>query len=161
MFFEAKSVALTSKSTEAHCQLRLKFRLHKIILAGGFDSAALEIINLIRLLVCTDYRKQCCGSGMIYSGSSFEFSEFRIRIQAKVPDPCGSGSTTLAENVVKIIKEIQKIVFCCCVCFIDYLGIPSVLRSRNYFFSASAPTFSIISTHGSSYSHILPLKTVI
>ena len=30
----------------------------------------------------------CCGSGMIYSGSSFEFSEFRI--QAKVPDPCGS-----------------------------------------------------------------------
>ena len=40
---------------------------------------------------------QCCGSGMIYSGSgsSYEFSEFRIRIQAKVPDPCGSGSTTL------------------------------------------------------------------
>ena len=37
---------------------------------------------------------QYCGSGMIYSGSgsSFEFSEFRIRIQAKVPDPCGSGS---------------------------------------------------------------------
>ena len=39
---------------------------------------------------------QCCGSGMIYSrsGSSFEFSEFRIRIriQAKVPDPCGSRS---------------------------------------------------------------------
>ena len=35
--------------------------------------------------------KQCCGSGMIYSrsGSSFEFTEFRI--QAKVPDPCGSG----------------------------------------------------------------------
>ena len=34
---------------------------------------------------------QCCGSGMIYSGSvsSFEFSEFRI--QAKVPDPSGSN----------------------------------------------------------------------
>ena len=30
---------------------------------------------------------QCCGSGMIYFGSSFEFSEFRIWIQAKVPDP--------------------------------------------------------------------------
>ena len=30
---------------------------------------------------------QCCGSGMIYSGSSFEFPEFWIRIQAKVPDP--------------------------------------------------------------------------
>ena len=29
---------------------------------------------------------QCCGSGKIYSGSSFEFSEFRIRIQAKVAD---------------------------------------------------------------------------
>ena len=33
---------------------------------------------------------------MIYSGfgsgSSSEFSEFWIRIQAKVPDPCGSGS---------------------------------------------------------------------
>ena len=37
-------------------------------------------------------KKQCCISGMIYSGSSSEFSEFRIRIQAKVPDPCGSGS---------------------------------------------------------------------
>ena len=34
---------------------------------------------------------QCCGSGIIYSGSSFEFSEFQIRIQAKDPDPCGSG----------------------------------------------------------------------
>ena len=33
-------------------------------------------------------------SGMIYSGSGsrFEFSEFRIRIQAKVQEPCGSGS---------------------------------------------------------------------
>ena len=30
---------------------------------------------------------QFCGSEMIYSGSSFESSEFRI--QAKVPDPCG------------------------------------------------------------------------
>ena len=41
--------------------------------------------------VCWD---QCCGSGMIYSGSgsSFEFSEFRLPIQAKVPNPCGSGS---------------------------------------------------------------------
>ena len=29
--------------------------------------------------------RQCWGSRMIYSGSSFEFSEFRI--QAKVPDP--------------------------------------------------------------------------
>ena len=40
--------------------------------------------------------KQCCGSGMIYSGSrsNFAFSEFRIwiRIQAKAPDPCGPGS---------------------------------------------------------------------
>ena len=37
---------------------------------------------------------QCCGSGMIYSGSgsSSEFSEFRIRIQAKIPNPCRSGS---------------------------------------------------------------------
>ena len=35
---------------------------------------------------------QCCGSGMIYFGSSFEYSEFRIWIQAKVPEPCGSRS---------------------------------------------------------------------
>ena len=39
---------------------------------------------------------QCCGSGIIYSGSgsNFEFYEYQIRIpiQAKVPDPCGSGS---------------------------------------------------------------------
>ena len=34
--------------------------------------------------------KQCFGSGMIYIGSSFEFFEFLI--QAKVPDPCWSGS---------------------------------------------------------------------
>ena len=40
------------------------------------------------------YQNQCCGSGTIYSGSgsSSEFSEFRIRIQAKVPDRLGSGS---------------------------------------------------------------------
>ena len=44
---------------------------------------------------------QCCGSETIYSGSgsaaSIEFSEFWIRIwiQAKVSDPCGSGSITL------------------------------------------------------------------
>ena len=32
--------------------------------------------------------------GMIYSGSgsSFEFPKFLIRIQVKVPDPCGFGS---------------------------------------------------------------------
>ena len=43
---------------------------------------------------------------MIYSGSgsSFEFSE--IRIQAKVPDPCGSGSATL-EKFVKKIEKMQ------------------------------------------------------
>ena len=41
---------------------------------------------------------QCCGSETIYSGSisgsktSFEFSKFWIRIQAKVPETCGSGS---------------------------------------------------------------------
>ena len=37
---------------------------------------------------------QCNGSGMIYSGSGSEFSEFRIciRIQAQVPDLCESGS---------------------------------------------------------------------
>ena len=49
------------------------------------------VVTYIYLYSCSS---QCCGSGMIYSGSgsSFEFSEFWIRIQAKVPDPCGSGS---------------------------------------------------------------------
>ena len=53
--------------------------------------------NVCRLLRL-NCKKQSCGSGMIYSGSgsgsSSEFSEFwfRIRIQAKVADPCGSGS---------------------------------------------------------------------
>ena len=40
-------------------------------------------------VIISDPILQCCGYGMIYSGSgsSFEFSEFRIRIQAKVPEP--------------------------------------------------------------------------
>ena len=39
-----------------------------------------------------DTFKQCCESEMIYSGSgsSLEFSEFRIRVEVR--DPCGSGS---------------------------------------------------------------------
>ena len=53
---------------------------------------------------------QCCGSGMIYSGSgsSFEFSE--IRIQAKVPDPCGSGSNLYKLSTVyfEIIQKQSK-----------------------------------------------------
>ena len=47
--------------------------------------------------------KQCCGSETIYFGSSFEFSEFQIRIQARVPDPCGSGS-----NLYKLGEYIPK-----------------------------------------------------
>ena len=31
--------------------------------------------------------KQCCGSGMIYSGSGSSFEFFEIRIREKVPDP--------------------------------------------------------------------------
>ena len=52
------------------------------------------IDDYVKRLFLNKTLHQCCGSGMIYSGfgSSFEFSEFRIRIQAKVPDPCGSGS---------------------------------------------------------------------
>ena len=48
---------------------------------------------------------------MVYSGSSSEFSEFRIqiRIQAKVPDPCGSGSTTLTLVVPYVLGQIYKI----------------------------------------------------
>ena len=50
-------------------------------------------IHRIYIRYYIDTLKQCCGSGMIYSGSSFEFLEFRIqfriliRIQAKLPDP--------------------------------------------------------------------------
>ena len=52
----------------------------------------INLLKSVRQSLCN--QTQCCGSGMIYSrsGSSFEFSKFRIRIQAKVPDPCGSGS---------------------------------------------------------------------
>ena len=51
--------------------------------------------------------KQCCGSGLIYSGSgsSSEFSEFRIRIQAKVPDPCGSGSNPCYLSIFRNCKQ--------------------------------------------------------
>ena len=50
--------------------------------------------------------RQCCESEMIYSGSgsNYEFSEFRIRIQ--VPDPCGSGSTTLVSGVSNFSYKI-------------------------------------------------------
>ena len=51
---------------------------------------------LIETKVQSNHFSSVGGSGMIYSGSgsgpSFEFSEFRIRIQAKVPDPGGFGS---------------------------------------------------------------------
>ena len=59
---------------------------HFKIVAVGYVNTSKYFISLIVPL------KQCCGSGMIYSGSgsSFEFSEFRIR--AKVSDLCGSGS---------------------------------------------------------------------
>ena len=55
---------------------------------------------------------QCCGSGMIYSGfgsgSSFEFSEFQIRIQAKVSDPYGSGSGSKPYYLCTLYLEINK-----------------------------------------------------
>ena len=61
--------------------------------SGGFGSETPQPTRII--ITSTNlhkYELQCCGSETIYSGSgsSFEFSEFRI--QAKVPDPCGSGS---------------------------------------------------------------------
>ena len=49
--------------------------------------------------------KQCCGSKNIYSGpgsgSSFEFSEFQIRIQAKVPDPTCINQVSIIRNNTK------------------------------------------------------------
>ena len=54
----------------------------------------LEFPSNLQVRVILSTQQKCRGSGIIYSGSgsSFEFLEFRIRIQAKVPDPCGSGS---------------------------------------------------------------------
>ena len=57
------------------------------------------------------FLNQCCGSEIIYSGygsgSSSEFSEFRIwiRFQAKVPDPCGSGSNTCYLSYLEIVNK--------------------------------------------------------
>ena len=72
---------------------------HKLLSLEEFIKTMFQIkINVQFLFDYVYYKfrpgKQCCGSGMIYSGSgsSFEFSEFRIRIQAKVQDPCGSRS---------------------------------------------------------------------
>ena len=42
---------------------------------------------------------------MIYSGSGSEFSEFRVRIQAKVPGPCGSGSNPCYLSVFRNFKQ--------------------------------------------------------
>ena len=54
---------------------------------------------------------QCCGYGMIYSGSgsSFEFSEFLIQIQAKGPDAfgCGSGSATRIKTTLAKDKRYK------------------------------------------------------
>ena len=43
---------------------------------------------------------------MIYSGSSFEFSEFRIK--AKVLDPCGSGNNLYFLSIFGKLKFNQK-----------------------------------------------------
>ena len=50
----------------------------------------------------TAYSDQCCGSGMIYSGSrsSFEFSEFRIHV---IPDP-----THIIYVYLEIIKKHES-----------------------------------------------------
>ena len=39
------------------------------------------------------------------SRSSFEFSDFRIHIQTKVPDPCGSGSNL---HLLSIFRHNKK-----------------------------------------------------
>ena len=65
----------------------LRFEHKILVISPG------RILTRARKMVHYRYM-QCCGSETIYSGSgsSLEFSEFRIRIQAKLPDPCGSGS---------------------------------------------------------------------
>ena len=82
-FLTAKNVYLgvsgLSKDEGGRCQLFI----HKNSL----------IVPNCALFYCI---RQCCVAG---SGSSSEFSEFRILIQAKFPDPCGSGSTTLVSGV--------------------------------------------------------------
>ena len=54
---------------------------------------------------------QCGESGMIYSGSesSFEFSEFRIRIQTKVPDPdTDKSSGSMPIRISNTVKYYMK-----------------------------------------------------
>ena len=46
-------------------------------------------------------------NGLFRIRSSFEFSKFRIRIQAKVPDPCGSGSKSYYLSTGTLHLEIK------------------------------------------------------
>ena len=63
----------------------LRFEHKILVISPG------RILTRARKMVHYRYMQRC-GSETIYSGSSLEFSEFRIRIQAKVSDQCGSGS---------------------------------------------------------------------
>ena len=83
----------TKKSSTAH-----KYCIETITKQGVYDryglkESARNCSRCIKKILSCPFM-QCCGSGMIYSGSgsSYEFSEFRIQIKAKVPLPCGSRS---------------------------------------------------------------------
>ena len=94
---------LTIANIVAGCLHRNTRWVSGIVSVVNRDSFARSAQSLHQVLVLYYYLHiflHCCGSGMIYSGSgsSSEFSEFRI--QAKVLDPYGSGSTTLIIYVV-------------------------------------------------------------
>ena len=97
-FFSIKLTVLLRKNRNKTKSLHLQFRVRNVsgkccwqwkIKQWGF------IFGFCQSLTSRNTFFQCWWIRMIYSGSgsSFEFSEFQIRIQAKVPDPCGSGSS--------------------------------------------------------------------
>ena len=83
---------------------------------------------------------QCCGSAMIYSGPSFEFSEFRIHADL-APDPIYSFIT----RVLQYKKSRNSVLFICSITFswiriqakvadLDLQHCKTVLKSRNFDF---------------------------
>ena len=106
------SLILLKMTKTRYCTFHIasykKFKKILMFLTGILENLEgyLPVTNLIYFVFHQNYffyissrkikrrKKQCCGSETIYSGSgsSFEFFELRIRLQAQVPDPCGSGS---------------------------------------------------------------------
>ena len=76
------------------------------------------------------------------SGSSFEFSEFRI--QAKVPDPCGSRSNLQYILTKYIYKELKNLKFIQYIKKESNIYLPFSISYYSTYFSTKSPEFTVL-----------------